>query len=137
MAGGGDDRNLWARTASGSTPKGPSTAGAIGRALLTVARPDLFGHIADAATEQRLEELRRRRQRAARRRAAEDLLAEPWGIGETGAAPDAVALARRFLRRHPERDRADPAPLLTARQEAARWHFDEEAAEDWFRRDSW
>jgi hypothetical protein len=136
MAGVGDAGNLWGATTPRPVAEVVGTADAIGRALLAVAQPDLFGHVVDAATANRLDALRQRRRRTARRRAAERLLAEPWAIGETDAAPDAVTLARRFLRRHPERDRADPEPLLTARQEAALWHFDEEAAEDWFRRDA-
>jgi hypothetical protein len=66
------------------------------------------------------------------------LLAEPWTIGRMDSPPGAVDLARRFLRRHPEHDRADPgSPLLTAQQEAAAWHAEEAMAEDEFRRDAW
>jgi hypothetical protein len=138
MAGVDDAKNLWGTGSPRMAPRSRGTARAVGRALFAVAQPDLFGHAADAESGDRLAALRRRRRRARRRSAAGLLLAEPWSIDESGAARDAVALARRFLRRHPERDRADPAPpLLTAGQEAALWHVDEEAAEECFRRDAW
>ncbi|MCW5718843.1 MAG: hypothetical protein KIS68_13530 [Bauldia sp.] len=138
MARVDDAEDLWGTATPRTAPGSAEALSAIGLALLAIAQPDLFGHAADAATLDRLAALRRRRHRARRRRAAEMLLAEPWSIDGSGAASDAITLARRFLRRHPERDRADPAPpLLTSRQEAALWHIEEEAAEECFRRDAW
>lgn len=128
-------RNLWG-TSPARPPPAPTRAAALGEALLAIVQPDLFGTVTAGAAS-RLTALRRRRTRATRRTAAEELLAEPWSIGATDAPRDAVALARRFLRRHPDRDRADPAPpFLTARQEAAAWHAEEAIAEEDIRRDA-
>ncbi|MCC6736151.1 MAG: hypothetical protein IT534_08475 [Bauldia sp.] len=138
MARAAGVRNPGGNESGWQSPRRSSTADALGAALLAAAQPDLFGDAASPAAAVRLRALRRRRLRSRRLAAAKTLLAEPWCIGEAGAAPDAIALARRWLRRHPERDRADPAPpLLTARQEAAEWHAEEEAADAGFRRDGW
>lgn len=138
MPGAEDAENLWGNGDRRPADNGRETARAVGGALLAIAQPDLFGHAADPETAALAVATRRRRRRVQRRAAAEALLAEPWSIDESGAARDAVALARRFLRRHPERDRADPAPpLLTVRQEMALWHAEEESAEHAFRRDFW
>ena len=65
------------------------------------------------------------------------LLAEPWTAWDaTAGPPDATRLARRFLRRHPDRDRADPDEgPLSDRAEAADYHAEEEALENGLRPD--
>lgn len=138
MAGTGETGNRGGTTDRRPAGNGRSIAHAVGMALLAIAQPDLFGHAADPELAELAIATRRRRARIRRRAAAQALLAEPWAIDEAGAAGDAVALARRFLRRYPERDRPDPAPpLLTARQEQALWHAEEEIAEEAFRTDCW
>lgn len=125
-----ETENLWG-TRPRRPPPGGASARAIGRALLAIAQPDLFGHVADPQANDRLAALRRRRLRARLHAAAGAILAEPWSIDDSDQPRDAVALARRFLRRHPERDRADPTPpLLTDRQEAALWHCEETMVEE-------
>ncbi len=134
----GNAGKLWGTVHPGGEAAPHRTASAIGDALLALVQPDLFGSGVDRETEHRLAAIRRRRARTRRRIAAEAMLSEPWTLLERTAAPDAVALARRFLRRHPDRDRADPAPpLLTGRQEAALWHAEEEMEDERLRRDPW
>ncbi len=66
--------------------------------------------------------------RAERRAAILTALEAPWDVW--GATTPAARTARRYLARHPERDRPDPAyDLLTDRQAAAEYHLEEAALE--------
>src|SRR5690606_34518982 len=86
--------------------------------------PDLFG-CHPGPGEHRTSPAARR---AERRAAILTALEAPWDVW--GALTPAARTARRYLTRHPERDRPDPAyDLLTDRQAAAEYHLEEAAIE--------
>lgn len=82
----------------------------------------------DPEVEAARQRFHRRMARRRRKEAVAPYLAEPWRAW--CEATEAARLARRFLARFPERDRPDPAyDLLTDRQAAAEYHWEEETVE--------
>jgi hypothetical protein len=108
-----------------------STFAELGDLFGRINRTGLFRPKSDPAIEAARMRFRQKRARQRRREATAPYLREPWSAWS--GTDDAAAIARRFFRRFPERDRPDPADdILTDRQAAALYHLEE--AEDEERR---
>ena len=93
-------------------------------------QPDLFGWRAEAKPTAASRSHGRALERLARRESIRAKLETPWEVWSASGTTAQIAI--RYLSRHPDFDRPDPAyDLLTDRQAAVEYHLEEEALEIW------